>query len=136
MPDLEYLGENFAEGVQTRRVPNHTSVAATPSDDARPAVQLSAATPKFRRDSVHRYQRSARLSRSDTDVPTWNTAEAGRTQLVDLQRRADDLCSQGIGLAVVTYDTREVLKRFADEHGISCPLLCDPGSAIIRSHGV
>ncbi len=55
---------------------------------------------------------------------------------MELQRRAKDLSDQGIGLAVITYDSPEVLKRFADERGITFPLLSDPGSAIIRSYGL
>jgi AhpC/TSA family/Disulphide bond corrector protein DsbC len=55
---------------------------------------------------------------------------------VELQRRAKDLQDQGLGLAVVTYDAPEVLKRFAAERGITFPLLSDPGSAIITSYGI
>jgi hypothetical protein len=55
---------------------------------------------------------------------------------VELQRRAKDLSDQGLGLAVITYDAPEVLKRFAGEHAITYPLLSDPGSAIIRSYGI
>ena len=55
---------------------------------------------------------------------------------MELQRRANDLRTQGLGLAVVTYDAPEVLKRFSDERGITYPLLSDPGSAIIKAYGI
>lgn len=55
---------------------------------------------------------------------------------MELQRRAKDLQDQGLGLAVVTYDPPEVLKRFADQYGITFPLLSDAGSAIIKSYGL
>ena len=55
---------------------------------------------------------------------------------MELQRRAKDLSDQGLGLAVITYDAPEVLKRFADERGITYPLLSDPGSAIITAYGI
>ena len=41
-----------------------------------------------------------------------------------------------MGLAVVIYDAPEVLKRFADERGITYPLLSDVGSPIITSYGL
>jgi hypothetical protein len=55
---------------------------------------------------------------------------------VELQRRVADLRAQGLGLAVITYDPPEVLKRFAAERGITFPLLSDRGSAIIRRYGI
>jgi hypothetical protein len=55
---------------------------------------------------------------------------------VELQRRAADLQAQGLGLAVITYDPPEVLRRFADERGITFPLLSDRGSATIRRYGI
>jgi hypothetical protein len=55
---------------------------------------------------------------------------------VELQGRAKDLESQGLGLAVITYDPPEVLKRFADARAITFPLLSDAGSAIIKAFGL
>jgi len=55
---------------------------------------------------------------------------------VELQRQAQNLARQGMGLAVVTYDPPEVLKRFSDERGITFPLLSDTGSAIIKRYGL
>ena len=47
---------------------------------------------------------------------------------MELQRRTTELAAQGLGLAVITYDPPAVLKRFADEHHITYPLLSDQGS--------
>jgi hypothetical protein len=55
---------------------------------------------------------------------------------VELQRRQADLRAQGLGLAVITYDAPEVLRRFATERSITYPLLSDGGSAIIRRYGL
>jgi hypothetical protein len=55
---------------------------------------------------------------------------------VELQSRYDDIRRQGLGLAAVTYDPPETLKRFADSRGITFPLLSDPGSAIIKRYGL
>jgi len=42
----------------------------------------------------------------------------------------------GVRIAAVSYDSAEVLKRFADEHGIRFPLLSDRDSAVIRHFGI
>jgi hypothetical protein len=55
---------------------------------------------------------------------------------VELESRYDDLKKQGLGLAAISYDSPETLKRFADARGIRFPLLSDPGSAIIRRYGL
>jgi AhpC/TSA family/Disulphide bond corrector protein DsbC len=55
---------------------------------------------------------------------------------VELQRQASVLQAQGLGLAVITYDPPDVLKRFATERGITYPLLSDAGSAIIKRYGI
>jgi hypothetical protein len=41
-----------------------------------------------------------------------------------------------MGLAVVTYDAPEVLKKFSDQFGITYPLLSDVGSPIIKAYGL
>ena len=43
---------------------------------------------------------------------------------------------QGLGLAVVTYDSPEVIKNFTDRLGINVPILSDPDSKIIRDFGI
>jgi AhpC/TSA family len=55
---------------------------------------------------------------------------------VELQSRVKELAQQGLGLAVITYDAPEILKRFSDERGITFPLLSDQGSAIIKRYGL
>jgi hypothetical protein len=55
---------------------------------------------------------------------------------VELQRRYDDIRGQGLGLVAISYDSPEILKRFADSRGITFPLIGDPGSTIIRAYGI
>jgi hypothetical protein len=55
---------------------------------------------------------------------------------VELQRRLPDLTAQGLGLAVITYDPPAVLARFAEQYGITYPLLSDAGSAVITRYGL
>jgi hypothetical protein len=43
---------------------------------------------------------------------------------------------QGLGVAAITYDTREILADFAKRKGISFPMLADPDSKVIREFGV
>jgi peroxiredoxin len=59
-----------------------------------------------------------------------------RTQLVELQGRVDELRTQGLGLAAISYDSREILADFARRQGITFPLLSDVGSATIRKFGI
>jgi hypothetical protein len=42
----------------------------------------------------------------------------------------------GVRIAAVSYDSQEILKGFANRHGIGYPLLSDHGSAVIRSFGI
>src|SRR5579862_1912982 len=42
----------------------------------------------------------------------------------------------GVRMAAVSYDSEEVLRRFADEHKIGYPLLSDRDSAVIRDFGI
>lgn len=46
------------------------------------------------------------------------------------------LKEEGLGLAVISYDSREVLAAFAREHGITYPLLSDAGSSTIKRYGL
>ena len=55
---------------------------------------------------------------------------------MELQSRYDDLQTQGLGVAVVTYDPVATLAGFADARGIEIPLLSDEGSATIREYGL
>jgi hypothetical protein len=42
----------------------------------------------------------------------------------------------GVRIAAVSYDSQEILKGFADKHGIGFPLLSDHDSAVIRRFGI
>ena len=42
----------------------------------------------------------------------------------------------GLRVAAVSYDSKATLKRFADAHQITYPLLSDQGSAVIRKFGI
>jgi AhpC/TSA family len=46
------------------------------------------------------------------------------------------LRKKGIGLAAVSYDSREILADFSRRHRITYPLLSDVGSATIRRYGI
>jgi peroxiredoxin len=59
-----------------------------------------------------------------------------RTQLVELQNRAEELRKQGLGIAAITYDSREILADFTRRNGITYPLLSDVGSATIKRYGI
>ena len=55
---------------------------------------------------------------------------------MELQSRVEELQAQGIELATISYDSREVLAAFAKQHGITYPMLSDQGSATIRRYGI
>lgn len=55
---------------------------------------------------------------------------------MELQGRYADMQKQGLGLAAISYDSRETLERFAASRGITFPLISDPGSTIIRRYGL
>jgi peroxiredoxin len=38
----------------------------------------------------------------------------------------------GVRIAAVSYDSQDILKSFAEKHGIGYPLLSDHDSAVIR----
>jgi peroxiredoxin len=55
---------------------------------------------------------------------------------VELQGRHKELQAQGIGLATISYDSREVIAAFSKQHGITYPMLSDQGSATIKRYGI
>lgn len=59
-----------------------------------------------------------------------------KTQMLELQSRAREITSRGLGLAVVTYDSPAILADFTGRRGITYPLLSDAGSATIRTYGI
>jgi hypothetical protein len=55
---------------------------------------------------------------------------------VELQSRSEELKRAGLGLVAISYDSREVLERFAASRNITFPLVSDQGSAIIKRFGL
>ena len=55
---------------------------------------------------------------------------------MELQGRVDELRKNGIGLAVISYDSPQILADFSKRQGITYPLLSDVGSATIRRYGI
>jgi peroxiredoxin len=55
---------------------------------------------------------------------------------VELQSRLGELKAQGLGLAVITYDSPAILADFSRRRGITFPLLSDAGSQTIKAYGI
>jgi peroxiredoxin len=55
---------------------------------------------------------------------------------VELQSRLEDIRKQGLGLAVISYDSQEILAAFAKQRGITFTMLSDAGSATIKRYGI
>ena len=55
---------------------------------------------------------------------------------MELQSRLDSLKAQGLGLAVISYDSPEVMAAFSKLRGITFPMLADPGSVTIKRFGL
>jgi len=55
---------------------------------------------------------------------------------VQLQSQVKDIRDRGLGLAVISYDSREILDAFTREHGITFPMLSDKGSETIKRYGI
>ena len=55
---------------------------------------------------------------------------------MELQSRIDSIKAQGLGLAVISYDSPEVMAAFSKLRGITFPLLADPGSVTIKRFGL
>lgn len=49
-----------------------------------------------------------------------------------MERKRQELAEEGIGVAAVSYDSREILEAFTERVGVGFPLLSDPESEIIR----
>ena len=56
--------------------------------------------------------------------------------MVNLQNGLSEIEAQGLGLAVITYDSRAVMADFTARRGITFPLLSDPGSSTIKTYGI
>jgi peroxiredoxin len=59
-----------------------------------------------------------------------------KTQLVELQRVNGELVAEGVALFAISYDSVDILARFAKERGITYPLLSDAGSDVMRRLGL
>lgn len=55
---------------------------------------------------------------------------------MELQSRVSEIQKQGLGLATISYDSRELLAAFAQQRGITFPMLADPGSETIKRYGI
>ncbi len=55
---------------------------------------------------------------------------------MELEQFRDALEAEGIRIAVVTYDSQEILRRFAERFSIGYPLLSDAESRVIRDFGI
>jgi peroxiredoxin len=59
-----------------------------------------------------------------------------KTQLVDLQSRAQEIRKAGLGIATISYDAPELIAAFAERHSITFPMLSDVGSETIKRYGI
>lgn len=55
---------------------------------------------------------------------------------MQLQQTYANLTARNIGLVAISYDPPATLKAFAEQRGITFPLLSDSGSATIRTYGI
>ncbi len=55
---------------------------------------------------------------------------------MELQDQLEELRSQGLGVAAISYDSEAVLADFAARRGITFPLLSDDDSKVIREFGI
>ena len=55
---------------------------------------------------------------------------------MQLQDSLPDLQKRGLGLAAISYDSPETLRAFAQQRGITYPLLSDKGSATIKRYNI
>jgi AhpC/TSA family/Thiol:disulfide interchange protein DsbD, N-terminal len=53
-----------------------------------------------------------------------------------LEEKYPAIRQAGLGLAAISYDSRDVLRNFSDRQHIQFPLVSDPNSAIIRKFGI
>jgi AhpC/TSA family/Disulphide bond corrector protein DsbC len=55
---------------------------------------------------------------------------------VELQSRTKELSDKGLGLAVISYDSPEIIAAFSKQRGIGFPMLSDVGSETIKRYGI
>jgi len=56
--------------------------------------------------------------------------------LVQLQQSIKEIEATGSCLVAISFDSTEVLKRFAERRGITYPLLSDAGSKVIDAYDI
>lgn len=56
--------------------------------------------------------------------------------MVQLQKNLEAITATGTQVVGVSYDSVEVLKKFADQSGVKFLLLADQGSKVIRAFGI
>jgi len=55
---------------------------------------------------------------------------------VELQDQVEELAAEGMGVAGISYDSREILADFSERRGITLPLLSDSDSRVITEYGL
>jgi peroxiredoxin len=55
---------------------------------------------------------------------------------VELQSRTKEIKDKGLGLAVISYDSPEIIAAFSKQRGITFPMLSDAGSETIKRYGI
>ena len=56
--------------------------------------------------------------------------------MVQLQKNLKEIEATGGQVVAISYDSEEILKRFAEKSAIVFPLLADPGSKTIDAYGI
>jgi peroxiredoxin len=59
-----------------------------------------------------------------------------KRQLVDISKNMSEITSRGYGLAAISYDSTDILKRFSDDRKLGYTLLSDPKSNIIDAFDI
>ena len=56
--------------------------------------------------------------------------------MAELEARADELASLGLGIAALSVDTAPRSRALAEQLRLSFPLLCDPGREVVAAWGL
>lgn len=59
-----------------------------------------------------------------------------QTQVRDIEKKSHDFSKLGYGLAVISYDSVEKIKKFTQRHTVSFPIISDEASDTIRAFGI
>lgn len=55
---------------------------------------------------------------------------------MELEQSRRGFEEHGVNIAVITYDSNEILRRFSDAQHLGYPCLSDKGSAVIEKFGI